>query len=278
MAELTDSLAAPFDPAIVSWRLGPTNRDKTKGMALAYIDARDVMRRLDEACGAEGWQDEYPWSDGKRVVCRIGIKIDDEWIWKTDGAGDSDMEGEKGALSDAFKRAAVKWGIGRYLYDVDSPWVEIAQRGNSYIIVESEYAKLRARLPRAAKQQTEVAKPEPPRRPGTAERERQWSGGRPLAAAEPAPRERDATSTASSPTPSDIGNGHDGPAADVASLRAKRDHIIEGINTAATPTDIDRVLANNGVDLALIKQSYGKTYETIMGAANARRNELLSEA
>ena len=34
------------------------------------------MRRLDEAAGPENWQDEYPWSDGKRVVCRIGIKID----------------------------------------------------------------------------------------------------------------------------------------------------------------------------------------------------------
>lgn len=259
MTDLTEKLAAPFDPVIVSWRLGPTNRDKTKGMALAYIDARDVMRRLDEVCGPENWQDEYPWSDGKRVVCRIGIKIGytqpgqypDEWIWKADGAGDTDTEGEKGALSDAFKRAAVKWGIGRYLYDVDSPWVEIAQRGNSYIIAEGEYAKLRARLPRSGKQQTEVAKPEPPRRPGTAEREQQWADEPPV---------------------------HARTLTDTASLRAARDRIIDGINGAATPTDIDRVIAGNTVDLALIKHSYGKTYETIMGVATSRRNELLSGA
>lgn len=156
MTEITKRLAEPFAPNIVSFRVGPTTKDKARGMALAYIDARDVMRRLDEVCGPENWQDEYPWSDGKRVVCRIGIKIDrsgpdgggdTEWIWKTDGAGDTDTEGEKGALSDAFKRAAVKWGVGRYLYDVDSPWVEIEQRGGSYVIKQSELARLRSNLP-----------------------------------------------------------------------------------------------------------------------------------
>ena len=151
MSDIPKRLAEPFDPAIVSWRVGPTTKDKSKGMALAYIDARDVMRRLDDVCGAANWQDEYPWSDGKRVVCRLGVRIGDEWIWKTDGAGDTDTEGEKGALSDAFKRAAVKWGVGRYLYDVEAAWVQIEQRGNSYIIAESEYAKLRARLPRPGK-------------------------------------------------------------------------------------------------------------------------------
>lgn len=151
MSDIAKRLAEPFDPSIVSFRVGPTTQDKTKGMALAYIDARDVMRRLDEVCGSENWQNDYPWSDGRRVVCRLGIKIGDEWVWKTDGAGDTDTEGEKGALSDAFKRSAVHWGIGRYLYDVDAVWVQIEQRGKSYIIAESEFPKLRARLPRAQK-------------------------------------------------------------------------------------------------------------------------------
>lgn len=157
MSDLSKRLAEPFDPAAVSWRIGPTNREKTKGMALAYIDARDVMRRLDDVCGPENWQDDYPWSDGKRVVCRIGIKIGDEWVWKTDGAGDTDTEGEKGALSDAFKRAAVKWGLGRYLYDVTSPWVQIEERGKSYIIAPGEFARLRTILPRPGKPATAPA-------------------------------------------------------------------------------------------------------------------------
>lgn len=169
MSDICKRLAEPFDPAIVSWRVGPTNREKTKGMALAYIDARDVMRRLDDVCGPENWQDEYPWSDGKRVVCRIGVRIGDEWIWKTDGAGDTDTEGEKGALSDAFKRSAVKWGIGRYLYDVDSPWVAIQQLGKSYVISDSEFPKLRARLPRAGKpaDARKATSPQHPAEPST---------------------------------------------------------------------------------------------------------------
>ncbi len=95
-------------------------------MALAYIDARDVMRRLDEVCGPDGWQDEYTETPKGRVICQIGICVNtelDKWVWKSDGAGDTDVEGDKGAISDAFKRAAVKWGIGRYLYDMPAPWV-----------------------------------------------------------------------------------------------------------------------------------------------------------
>jgi hypothetical protein len=119
-----DKLRAPFPPERVSWRVGSTTADKKKGMALAYIDARDVMQRLDDVCGPGGWQNTYPHANGK-TVCAIGIKVGEDWIWKSNGAGDSDVEAEKGALSDAFKRAAVLWGIGQYLYDLDSPWVTL---------------------------------------------------------------------------------------------------------------------------------------------------------
>lgn len=144
-------LFAPFPPSQVSWRIGATTQDKTKGIALAYIDARDVMDRLDAVCGPHGWQCDYPHANGK-TVCRIGIKVGDEWIWKADGAGDSDVEAEKGALSDAFKRAAVRWGIGRYLYDLGETWVAIEPKGRSSVIVKSEYAKLEARLSRSGGQ------------------------------------------------------------------------------------------------------------------------------
>lgn len=119
-----EQLKAPFDPKKISWRVGSMTKDKSKGMALAYIDARDVMDRLDDVCTPGGWACRYPHANGK-TVCAIGIKVGEEWIWKEDGAGDSDIEAEKGALSDAFKRAAVRWGIGRYLYDIPSPWVEL---------------------------------------------------------------------------------------------------------------------------------------------------------
>jgi hypothetical protein len=141
LEDMFDRLAAPFPPDAISWRVGSTSGDKSKGLALAYLDARDVMDRLDSVCGPGGWQDRYPHA-GNKTVCEIGIKVGDEWIWKADGAGDTDVEAEKGALSDAFKRAAVRWGIGRYLYGLPSPWVKIEPMGRSYRIAESEYDKL----------------------------------------------------------------------------------------------------------------------------------------
>ena len=40
MSDILAKLAAPFPPERISWRVGPTNKEKTKGIALAYIDAR----------------------------------------------------------------------------------------------------------------------------------------------------------------------------------------------------------------------------------------------
>lgn len=155
-------LFAQFPPERVSWRVGSTNSDKTKGLALAYIDARDVMERLDSVFGVSGWQCRYSHA-GSKTVCEIGVDVGDEWIWKANGAGDTDVEAEKGALSDAFKRCAVLWGIGRYLYDLPAPWVEIEQRGRSYYIKESEKPRLESLLKKNAGAPTaREATPRPP--------------------------------------------------------------------------------------------------------------------
>jgi hypothetical protein len=123
-----DQLAAEFPRDLVSWRC-QTVSSTDKGLALAYIDARDVMRRLDAVVGPENWSDRYE-VHGPKTICYLSIRIGDEWVVKADGAGDTDVEAEKGSISDAFKRAAVKWGIGRYLYDLDAPWVpcEVAEK------------------------------------------------------------------------------------------------------------------------------------------------------
>ena len=102
--------------------------------------------------GQNRWKDSFtPWHEsvsGKKTkfsqLCTISIYDDElgQWIDKTDGAEDSDIEAVKGGLSDAFKRAAVKWNIGRYLYSFNTVWVAAEARGNSYIIPESENAKL----------------------------------------------------------------------------------------------------------------------------------------
>lgn len=144
--DLFSRLAEPFPPDAISWRVGSTTADKSKGMALAYLDARDVMDRLDLVCGPDGWQNRYTHAGGI-TVCEIGVRLEDgSWVWKADGAGTSDIEAEKGALSDAFKRAAVRWGIGRYLYSLPSPWVDLVAAGKGHKIKDDQYSKLRALL------------------------------------------------------------------------------------------------------------------------------------
>jgi len=159
MSDIFEQLSSPFDPSEVDWRVGSTTQDKTKGMALAYIDARTVMDRLDTVCGPAGWQNRYV-IEGTKTVCEIGIKCGDEWVWKSDGAGDSDVEAEKGALSDAFKRAAVRWGIGRYLYNLKSPWVPLKASGKSYVIADEAmpelYRVLRGNKPTPPKPEPEA--------------------------------------------------------------------------------------------------------------------------
>ena len=129
-----DQLCAPFPTEYVKWRVGPTNErskkpdERLEGEPLAYIDARAVMDRFDSVLGPERWQCTYTPGVGASIVCNIGVLIGDEWIWKADGAGPSDTEPEKGALSDAFKRAAVRWGVARYLYDLEVRWVPLDDR------------------------------------------------------------------------------------------------------------------------------------------------------
>lgn len=115
-------LAAEFPRDAVHWRSQTLTRNGDKALALAYLDARDVMDRLDEVCGPENWQSEITETAKGRVICRLGIRIGDQWVWKSDGAGDTAVEGEKGGISDSLKRAAVLWGIGRYLYRMDAVW------------------------------------------------------------------------------------------------------------------------------------------------------------
>jgi len=126
-------LTRPWDADKLHWRVGATTQDKSKGIALAYVDARDVMQRLDGCIGVADWQCRYP-STG---TCELSIKIDGEWITKTNAAGETQVEAEKGQASDAFKRAAVLWGVGRYLYYLPTVWCPLKPAGRSYQIAET---------------------------------------------------------------------------------------------------------------------------------------------
>lgn len=95
----------------------PTDtKNKGRATLLLYQDARCAMDILDEAVGNENWQKEYYEVKGN-VYCKIGIKNQfGEWVWKADCGSESNVDAEKGEASDAFKRSAVSWGIGRELY------------------------------------------------------------------------------------------------------------------------------------------------------------------
>lgn len=126
-------LKQPFDPKFVKWRVGATNEKKengrviqkaTKGIALAYIDSREVMKRLDDVCGLGGWQAKYVPMDGG-FICELSILIDGQWVTKSNAAGNTHVEPVKGGASDALKRAAATWGVGRYLYYLPNVWVPV---------------------------------------------------------------------------------------------------------------------------------------------------------
>lgn len=121
-------LAKPFPVNRLSWRPGSTNKraQEAKGLkadkciALAYIDARDVMRRLESVLGPFGWETESP----DPHVCRLSLHLPDgRIVTRTNRAGDTEIDAEKGAYSTAFKRAAADFGVGRYLYELPNKWV-----------------------------------------------------------------------------------------------------------------------------------------------------------
>ncbi len=124
--DITEALAAPFSLAEIKFK--PQVVKGNRAMALAYIDARMIEDRLDDVLGVAGWQDEYETLADGSVVCRLRLKIDGEWVTKMDVGSPSEQpdggDRMKAAFSDALKRAAVKFGIGRYLYRLPITWAE----------------------------------------------------------------------------------------------------------------------------------------------------------
>lgn len=161
--QIQAALSKPFAPQDLEWRLQQTFEEKLRGIAVPYVTNRAIQNRLDEVVGPENWYNKYrPWirftvkvrdkEDYKKWVekevisqlCGISIYFPDQdrWICKWDGAELTDIEAVKGGLSDSMKRAAVQWGVGRVLYNMDTVWVNVEKRGKAYVIKESERPKL----------------------------------------------------------------------------------------------------------------------------------------
>src|SRR6266511_2261716 len=125
-AKVAEALAEPFDRDEVKFK--PAVVSGNRAMALAYVDARVIQDRLDDVMGVLNWQDEYECLSDGSVVCRLRLRLGNEWVTKVDVGGPSEQpdggDRLKAAFSDALKRAAVKFGIGRYLYRLPSQWVD----------------------------------------------------------------------------------------------------------------------------------------------------------
>jgi hypothetical protein len=122
---IQDRLAEPFDHTEVKWK--PQSVKGDRALAICYIDARCVMDRLDDVFGVGGWSDSYELHGDGNIKCNLSCLIDGHWVTKSDVGGESEQPDDgdrtKAAFSDALKRAAVKFGVGRYLYRLAHQWV-----------------------------------------------------------------------------------------------------------------------------------------------------------
>jgi hypothetical protein len=122
MQNLTCRLSEVFDPRHIKWK--PHVVKDGKALAIPYVDVKTVMKRLNDVLGVEGWQDEYEFLPNGSCLCRLSIRVGDSWIVKTDvGSPQPGGDPAKTAVSGALKRAALRLGIGRYLYGVEKSWL-----------------------------------------------------------------------------------------------------------------------------------------------------------
>jgi hypothetical protein len=128
--DVMEALAAPFADDEIEFL--PRATSGAKAMALAYIDARDVMRRLDAVVGPSNWQFDFDFlptptggTSGKHSGVMVKGRLTVLGVTKCDaGEAGAEEEALKSAVSDALKRCAVHFGIGRYLYYLPRVWAQ----------------------------------------------------------------------------------------------------------------------------------------------------------
>lgn len=130
MKDIIKELSKPLEIKDIDFRIQSINKGGYATI-LAYKDARVDMNRLDEVCGLF-WQKKYNYVESANMLfCSVGIKIDDEWIWREDLGTESFSDKQKGHASDSFKRACFNWGIGRELYEY--PVIQVKLNENELV-------------------------------------------------------------------------------------------------------------------------------------------------
>src|SRR5688572_23047526 len=125
-------LAAPLPPGVVSWRQDgrPIQRDgRYFARFVCYIDANTVRERLDGVVPGE-WDLTLELLPPLQVIddgnepapCSFKARLQILGVIREDVGTGRDY---KSAATDAFKRVAVRFGIGHELYAYEQNWVAV---------------------------------------------------------------------------------------------------------------------------------------------------------
>lgn len=112
-------LSAPFPKERVGAKIGSLSKDRSRGMLVLYLQHTDVYSRLEEV--DPSWSAEVT---DERIVsdtCVVRVRMTVKGVSRENAGEGGDT---KSAISDAVKRAAMLFGVGRYLYDSETVWVE----------------------------------------------------------------------------------------------------------------------------------------------------------
>ena len=128
-------LNVPTPKDEIKYRPGGTFSSQRKKFArmLAYVDARYIQDKLDQVVGSANWSNAFHRDEKGMLYCTITITFERKdgvvgTISKTDVGTESNVEQQKGEVSDAFKRCAVHFGLARDLYVIPKdPWSMIAE-------------------------------------------------------------------------------------------------------------------------------------------------------
>jgi hypothetical protein len=121
-------LTAPLTAQEIEWRVQSQTKDGQKIIVVPYITNRCVMQRFDDQFGWAGWQNEIKEIEGGFLCTITAVLSGGEIVRKTDGASRTGIEPVKGGISDAMKRCAVQFGLGRSLYDFPKVFIETTDK------------------------------------------------------------------------------------------------------------------------------------------------------
>lgn len=121
-------------------RVGHKIKNTNNVSMLLYIDSRAVTKYLDEWVGPFNWQTEFNTA-GPLVVGKLGIWDDNkqQWIWKSDTGSESNIEAEKGLISDTYKRLLSRWGVTELYTAPDIVLPDDGYNNSGYKVSEIDY-------------------------------------------------------------------------------------------------------------------------------------------